>query len=193
VERDQSGIAGLADRGSMSGYDPYFVQTEFEAIQSEAILGKVADDLNLKEAWAGKKGAGDKLTTAEAVQLLKQSLDLRPVKNTSLLEIGVKSDKPEEAAKIANAVAEAYKGRRSEERAQLSMAGIKALEERYYRRYNVEQEQKVREAQKKVEDLRAKLQISDGATQSQAADAAPPKPAAPAPIPQPEVQTTENA
>jgi Mg-chelatase subunit ChlD len=91
------------------------------------------------------------------VALLKNKLDLRPVPNTSLLEIGVKSDKPEEAARVANAVAEAYRARRLEQRAQLSNGGITALEERF-----AEQEQKVREAQKKVDDLREELSISDG-------------------------------
>jgi secreted protein with Ig-like and vWFA domain len=156
-ERDQSDISGMAERGFTTGFDPYFIQTESEAIQSDAVLGKVAEDLNLKEAWAEKKGAGGKLTTVETVQLLKQSLDLRPVKNTGLLEIGVKSDKPEEAARIANAVAEEYKARRLEQRTQLAKAGAKALEERF-----AEQEQKVREAQKKVDDLRVRLNISDG-------------------------------
>jgi Mg-chelatase subunit ChlD len=190
VERDQSDIAGLADRESMAGYDPYFIQTEAELIQSEAVLGKVAEDLKLKEAWAEKKGAGHKLTTAETIQLLKQRLDLRPVKNTSLLEIGVKSDKPEEAAKIANAVAEAYKARRSEQRAQLSKAGTKALEERY-----APQTALLIEAQKKVDDLRVKLNIPDtvAAGEGPATDVAARKPAAPAPVPQPEVQTAENA
>ena len=141
--------------------------------------------------------------------LLKNKLDLRPVRNTSLLEIGVKSDQPGEAAKIANAVAEEYKAHRAEQRARLARGGIKALEERFG-----EQEQKVREAQKKVDDLRAKLGISDAMASGNGpsplmavnrlpkleslrtedkADVAPPKPAAPAPIPQPEVQTSENA
>src|SRR3974390_224137 len=40
VERDQSDIQGMANQqmpGSL--YDPYFIQTEFEVIQSEQILG----------------------------------------------------------------------------------------------------------------------------------------------------------
>src|SRR5213593_3886561 len=42
VERDQSDISGFTDaRATMGGYDPYFIQTEFEVIQSELILGKV--------------------------------------------------------------------------------------------------------------------------------------------------------
>src|ERR1035441_5879140 len=56
VERDQSDIAGLADAQKVTGYNPYFVQTEFETIQSEAILGKVIKDLNLNEAWGKKQG-----------------------------------------------------------------------------------------------------------------------------------------
>jgi Mg-chelatase subunit ChlD len=155
VERDQVDIAGLADVRQVAGYDPYFVQTEFETIQSEAVLGKVIKELNLNEAW-GKAQGGRTLTTEETMALLKKNLDLRPEKNTSLINVGVKSDKPEEAAKIANAVAEAYKQHRSEQRAQLSKAGTKALEERY-----AQQTAKVIEAQKKVDDLRDKLNISD--------------------------------
>ena len=120
----------MADSRPVAGYDPYFVQTEFEVIQSEAVLGKVIKELNLNEAW-GKKQGGRTLTTAETMALLKNNLDLRPEKNTGLLDVGVKSDQPEEAAKIANAVAEAYKAHRSEQRAQLSKGGIKALEDRF--------------------------------------------------------------
>jgi Mg-chelatase subunit ChlD len=184
VERDQTDISSMMERGGMVAYDPYFVQNEEELIQSEAILGKVAEDLNLKEAWAKKKGTGDKLTTAEAVTLLKQSLDLHPVKGTSLLEIGAKSDKPEEAAKIANAVADAYTAHRAEQRASLSKAGVKALEER-----RAEQDQKIASAKAEVERLERQAKESA----SKQADVVPPKSAAPAPIPQPEVQTAESA
>jgi len=37
-----------------SSYDPYFIQTEFEVIQSEVILDKVIDSLNLNAEWAKK-------------------------------------------------------------------------------------------------------------------------------------------
>ena len=193
IERDQSDIAGRADRGQVAGYDPYFVQTEFEAIQSEAVLGKVIKDLNLNAEW-GKKQGGGTLTTAETLALLKSKLDLRPVQNTSLLEIGIKSDKPEEAARIANAVAEEYKARRAGQRAQLAKAGTTVLVERY-----AEQGQKIREAQKKVDELHRKLSIPDEPASGKspspvtASDAVSPKPTAPAAIPQPEVQTADNA
>src|SRR6266404_5832481 len=115
VERDNPDIQGIAERPLGPGYDPYFIQTEFETIQSETVLGKVVESQNLNEVWA-KKGSGERLKTAESVKPLKNSLDLRPVPNSTSIDIGVKSDKLEEAAKLANAVAEAYKEFRTEQR-----------------------------------------------------------------------------
>src|SRR5438876_7936363 len=40
VERQQSDIPEIAGRMPAGGYDPYFIQTESEVIQSELILGK---------------------------------------------------------------------------------------------------------------------------------------------------------
>ena len=130
IERDQPDISGLADRPTPIAYDPYFIQTEFEVIQSEVILGKVVADLDLCREW-GKKYAVERLKTYEAVDLLKKRIDLRPVRNTSLIEIRVYSDKADEAAKLANAIAEVYREHRQEQRRQLSMGGIKALEQRH--------------------------------------------------------------
>src|SRR5215203_7526214 len=45
IERDQSDITGMTERSFGGSYDPYFIQTEFEVIQSELILGKVVKDL----------------------------------------------------------------------------------------------------------------------------------------------------
>src|ERR1043165_5473827 len=51
IERDQSDITGMTERTFGGSYDPYFIQTEFEVIQSELILGKVAQDLDLNKEW----------------------------------------------------------------------------------------------------------------------------------------------
>ena len=156
IERDQTDITGLAERGFTGAYDPYFIQTEFELIQSEVILGKVVEDLDLNREWGKKYAGGDRLKTPETILLLKNRLDLRPVRNTSLIEIRVFSEKPEEAAKIANAVAEVYKKHRQDQRRELSRGGIKALEERYEAQSN-----KVYLAQMNVDRLRKELNISD--------------------------------
>src|SRR5260370_24591487 len=100
IERDQSDIATLAGEQVMGSYDPYFIQTEFEVIQSEVVLGKVIESptLNLNVDWGKRYNGGQKFTTTETMTVLKRQTDLRPVRNTSLIEIRVFSEKPEEAA-----------------------------------------------------------------------------------------------
>ncbi len=117
-------------------YDPYFIQTEFETIQSDAVLGPVVKKLKLAEAWAKTSEGGKRLTESEAIQQLRNRLDLRPVRDTlwqssvgvklvfsamnaaqiarsfpqrSLFEIRVFSKSADEAAEIANEVAESYR------------------------------------------------------------------------------------
>jgi capsular polysaccharide biosynthesis protein len=87
---------------------PYLIQTEFEVIRSPVVLEKVVEKLNLNDQWGKKYRGGERLATSETIALLKNSIDLRVIRNTSLIEIRGYSDKPEEAARIANSVADAY-------------------------------------------------------------------------------------
>src|SRR5579862_814463 len=53
VERDATDVPGVDGRAGLNGmYDPFFIQTEFEVIQSELILDKVVENLHLTEKWA---------------------------------------------------------------------------------------------------------------------------------------------
>src|SRR5664280_1616873 len=158
IERDAPDITGIMERGGNMPYDPYFMQTEFELIQSDVILGKVIDELDLNKVWGRKYGSGEPFKTSETKRILKNRIGLRFVRNTSLIEISYSSEKAEEAARIANAVAEAYKAHRLEQRMQLSKGGIIALQERFD-----EQEAKIKKAQTNVDELRIKLNISDAA------------------------------
>src|SRR5215813_1835360 len=154
IERDQSDIAELQGRnGGGSGvYDPYFIQTEFEVIQSELILGKVIAKLDLNKVWGAKFAGGDPLKTSETIQLLKNRMDLRPVRNTQLIEIRVFSEKPEEAMMIANEIADAYQDYRVEERRKMSRQGIAALRDQFD-----DQERDVNKVQQELDALRKKL------------------------------------
>jgi Mg-chelatase subunit ChlD len=168
-----------------SSYDPYFLLTEFQTIQSHAVLGKVVKQLNLD--------GGDSSKTQAAEEKLKKNLDLRSVKNTKLIEIGAKSEKPEEAARIANAVADAYRDFRSEEYEALKHGGINSLQQQLE-----DQDQKIVVAQAKVDELRKSLGDMDpstgaGIAEAQENDSALPKPIVLPPTPQPEILTRENA
>jgi len=156
VERDASDIQSFTERQAFQGYDPYFIQTEFEVINSEIILGKVIESLDLMTKWGQKYAGGDRLKLPEAIGMLKGRMDLRPVRNTSLIEVRVFSEDREEAAKLANEIAEVYKGHRTEQRRRLTTGGIKALEARFS-----EQEDKVGKVQADAEKLRKDLGISD--------------------------------
>lgn len=156
VERDRSDIADLTGQSIMGSYDPYFIQTEFEVIQSEVVLGKVIEAQDLNTKWGKKFNGGQKLTTTETMTLLKKQMDLRPVRNTSLIEIRVFSDSSEEAALLANEIAKTYQAYRLDQRRKFGMEGIKSLEDTF-KGY----EEKVREAQKKVDDLRVELRVPD--------------------------------
>lgn len=96
-------------------YDPYFIQTEFEVIQSRALLSQVVEKLNLNEVWGrkyflGKKGfAGGTLKTDQSLQILKARLSFATVRNTNLIAITAYSEDRREAADLANAVAEVYR------------------------------------------------------------------------------------
>jgi serine/threonine protein kinase len=90
-------------------YDPYMIQTEVEVIQSDfTVLSRVIENLKLDERW-GRRIANRKLKPAEAIGLLMARLDIRPLRNTQLLQIRASSDSPTEAAEIANAVVESYR------------------------------------------------------------------------------------
>ncbi len=156
VERDRSDIKGFTETTSFGGmYDPYFIQTEFEVIQSEVILGKVVEKLNLNTVWA-KKFNAPALKTTDTIALLKGRIDLRPVRNTSLIEIRVYSDNADEAAQLANAIATAYEEHRQEKGKRMTSGGIQVLREQFE-----EQERKVKAAQEKVDKLRNELGITD--------------------------------
>lgn len=164
VQRDQSDIAELMDRTGVPGaYDPYFVQTEFEVITSELILGKVVEELNLNKTLADRLNVGQPLKTEESMEWIRARTKLKPVRNTSIIEIEVIDQSAEEAAKLANAIATAYRNHRLETRKQLSQGGIEALKE-----YLDKQEEKVKEAQRQVDELREKLGIPDAVALSDA-------------------------
>jgi uncharacterized protein involved in exopolysaccharide biosynthesis len=109
MELEGIAMAGAPDRSAAGGvYDPYLVQTEFEVIQSEKILDRVIDALDLNTAWAAKFGSPTKLKNNESRALLKAMIEVHPARSTSLLDIVVYSDDKAEAAKIANCIAEVY-------------------------------------------------------------------------------------
>ncbi len=89
-------------------YDPYIVKTTFGIILSPLVLSNVVEILDLNEAWGKNLAENKKLTTPETIDLLIKHIGLAPIRHTKLVEIRVSSSSPEEAAKIANQIADSY-------------------------------------------------------------------------------------
>jgi uncharacterized protein involved in exopolysaccharide biosynthesis len=113
IERPE---APLSD--SVSSYDPFFLQTECAVIRSRAVLEPAMERLNLARRWGPRHGV-DRLPAWETIKLLQSSLDLRQTPNTSLIEIRVYDEHGQEAAEIANAIAETYRSVRTSSRIEI--------------------------------------------------------------------------
>ncbi len=158
IQRDTTDIpSGMGAQPYTAGnYDPYFIQTEFEVIQSEQILDPVVELCQLNARWAKKYHMEGKLKTSESRQMLKGRIELRPERNTSLIDITVYSDDKDEAAELANAVAQVYQDYRKKQRMELTSAGIRAFEAEL-----AKQDEKIKVQEAKVAEIRRTNDIVD--------------------------------
>ena len=158
IEKDTSDIAPLL--GMQSGptaFDPYFIQPEFEKIQSQKVLDKVVAKCNLTEDWKRLNG-GNLLSTIEARKILKKAIDIRQFRNTSIIELRAYDRIPRKAQEIAQALAMVYQNHRKDAQTARVKEGIKALEGR-----KDETDKQILVMQANVDKLRTDLNISDAA------------------------------
>jgi capsular exopolysaccharide synthesis family protein len=156
VEKDSTDIPSLGGQATFAAFDPYWVQTEFEKIQSKLILYPVITNLNLNKKWATKFKEEGELRTDITYLILKNSINVEQARNTSLIEIDAESEDPREAALIANEIAGVYRSNRLSMRFQMSTRGIQTLEDEFKK-----QDELVQEKQARVDELKKKLNISD--------------------------------
>jgi len=118
--------------GAYSGWDPEFLETQYQLLQSRALAERVADDLNLDAAalarldspgWLDRlkglvrpaakpaaqvRDADPKATLQAATGVVQGGLTIVPVRNTRLVQISYDSPVPAFSARVANAVAEGF-------------------------------------------------------------------------------------
>ena len=158
IEKDTSDIAPLL--GMQSGptaFDPYFIQTEFEKIQSQKVLDKVVSKCGLTEEWKRLNG-GKSLTEIEARKILEKAIDIRQFRNTSIIELRAYDRKPQWAQTIAQALAEEYQNHRKDLQEERVKKGILVLNGRL-KKINEE----ISVMQTNVDELRTQEGISDAA------------------------------
>jgi polysaccharide biosynthesis transport protein len=155
IDKDATDVSGIGEIRAVGGYDPYWMQTEYEKIQSKTVLYPVLTELSLAKKWGEKFKEGE-LPLNYAYLHLKRNLTVNQSRNTSLIEITAESDDYDEAALIANKVAEAYKNFRMGIWEDRATNGLKILLSELEL-----QNKKIAAAQAKLDELRKDLGISD--------------------------------
>jgi capsular exopolysaccharide synthesis family protein len=114
------------DRSGGVGFDPRFLTTQFEIIQRKEMLYPVIDSLGLEQRWKGAYGFTNK---EQAYFRLRNMIDIREIRNTELIQIVVMSTDRQEAAEIANRIAEEYQKKRIEDQQQLVSRSLTQLQD----------------------------------------------------------------
>lgn len=134
-------------------YDPYFLRTQYEVIQSKPILYEVINRLNLQEVWSD--GEEEKLPKDKAYKILRSSLDVNQYRDTNLIALTARREDPKEAARIANELADVYRDKRIDLKYKEMTRAMDALS-----RELEKQREKVSLAEQQVEDIRQELDIA---------------------------------
>ena len=137
-------------------YNPFFLRTQYELIQSRQILFQVINNLNLQQVWGEElNDEGTPLTREEAFRILSRSVKVEQFRDTSLISIQVYREKPEESAQLANEIAAVYRDQRMSSKRREVKRAIDVLEQELQK-----QQEKVNEAEQEVERIRSELGLS---------------------------------
>ena len=129
VKSDANGLQIFSNQTGMqnTNNDPRLAPTQFQILQSKDILDPVIESLKLNEKWG--EAMGGKMPKEQAYSQLLKMMEMREVRNTDLIEIGVYSTEPQEAANIANTIAVVYQDKRRSDQKALLKQGLGQLEE----------------------------------------------------------------
>ena len=136
----------------MTPYNPYFLKTQFEVLTSKPILNEVIYRLDLQVEWGSDS---EKLPRETALKILKNSLSVFQQRDTSLIVINVKRDNPQEAADIANEIAQVYRDSRLDIASKNAQLAIDKIEESL-----ADQRQRVALAEERIQNIREELNIA---------------------------------
>ena len=153
VEQERPSVA-VFQQQMLPSYDPYFLQTQYEIIQSQKILYPVIEQEKLLKVWADRHQALPNASIDMALQRLKNQIAVRRFRDTSLIEITVYDEDPRLAATIANSITEVFEKDRLEVKRHQVLRGLDKLREEL-----ALQQGRVQAAQTKVEQLRKELGV----------------------------------
>lgn len=148
----------------MMRYDPLFLRTQFEIIQSGPVVEEVVRRLDLAERLGRAIGYFGTMKREDAfeqtLKIVAGSMRVQQFRDTNLIEIQMylsepKATAPQVAADIANMIAEVYRDQSMARSRNVTENALTAL----YQSLD-EQKQRVGEMEKKVDEVRQKYKIN---------------------------------
>lgn len=143
-------------------YDPLYLRTQFEVIQSRPVLEEVIRQLDMSHALAQAYGwPGDEQDNFErTLKLLSRRMKVQQYRDTNLIEIQIYMDEPRDsapqwAADAANRVAEVFREQSSRRSREARDRALAALHDSLK-----EQETKVEQIEKRVQQIREKYKLN---------------------------------
>ena len=153
-EQDDQTIRIFSDgAGGGASLDPRFATTQFQIIQRKEMLYPVIDSMGLVGKWGAVHGVRNRET---AYAKLRSMIDVREVRNTNLLQISVESTDPQEAAELANTIADEYQRKRIDEQQMAINRSLSTLEDEVRK-----QRERVSETSAEMARIRNELGITD--------------------------------
>src|ERR1700730_16837304 len=154
VQPDMTSVRIFENQNGPPGNnDPQFSQTQFQIILTKGVLYPVIARLNLQSKWAFK---GEPLPTETAYNRLRGMLTLEQFRNTNLIQINVDSADPQEAALLANTIADVYMKQRIAEQQNIVSKGLEQLRDEVKRK-----EEDLSQAYAEASRLRTQANIVD--------------------------------
>ena len=95
-------------RVELSSQDGNFLQNEFARMESPEFLKQVEATADLKRRWKSSLSGNDEEQMEQITVRLRNAMELRPIRNTSIILVSFYSESPGEAADIANAITTVY-------------------------------------------------------------------------------------
>jgi polysaccharide biosynthesis transport protein len=153
VEPDMNPVRIFTDSTTRAYNDPKFTQTQFQIITRKGVLYPVIQRLDLQKKWARQ---GEPLPLEIAYNKLHSMMQLTEVRNTNLIQINVYSTDPQEAALLANTIAQQYMEQRVSESQTIISKGLDQLRDEV-----VQKEKAVNDAYAEASRLRTEAGIID--------------------------------
>jgi uncharacterized protein involved in exopolysaccharide biosynthesis len=138
-----------------SPYDPAIVPAEVQFLRSDELLLETVTNLHLAEAWGKRYKGGGILTTNESLGLLRSKSMVRALPKSTVIQILVTSEEPEETAAIANEMTRLYRESRRLGRKSASEEKIAALKKEWE-----EQSQQLTDALENFERVQFEISMS---------------------------------